>query len=134
MKKGLSASEKKSFMQVLRKLAHATIHHSCHESMVSVISLVVGDGPKRMKSVVNRPMDLNANNTITSHAMRIEMAMRLSSKIMSRNELAMVCSELHTVICSTMQYGPRWQHFWLAVCVLTMACRLIHNKGWRGVV
>jgi hypothetical protein len=88
MKKGLNESEKKSFIQVLRKLAIATIHHSCHVLIVRVIILVVADGPKRMKSVVNSPMDLNANSTTTSHAMRTDIEMRLSSNMMSRNELA----------------------------------------------
>ena len=91
MKKGLSASEKKSFIHVLRKLAHAIIHHSCHELIVSVIILVVSDGPNRMKSVVNNPIDLNANNTITNHAIRTDIDMRLSSNTMSRNELAIGC-------------------------------------------
>ena len=88
MKNGPSESEKKSFMHVLRKLAHATIHHSCHESIVRVISFVVGDGPNRIKSVSNNPMDLNANNTITSQKIRTPMDMRLSSKTVSRNEFA----------------------------------------------
>ena len=86
MKNGLSESEKKSFMHVLRKLAHATIHHSCHELMVSVIILVVGDGPNRMKSDVKRPMDLNANRTMTSQQIRTEIEMRLSSNMTSRKE------------------------------------------------
>ena len=87
MKNGPSESEKKSFMHVLRKLAHATIHHSCHESMVSVMIFVVLDGPKRMKSVVNNPIDLNANMTTMSQQIRTVMDMRLSSNMTSRNEL-----------------------------------------------
>lgn len=94
MKNGLSASEKKSFMHVLRKLAVATIHHSCQESIVSVMILVVGDGPNRMKSVVNKPIDLNANSTMTSQAISTVMEMRLSSNIVSKNVVAMgmVCA------------------------------------------
>jgi hypothetical protein len=105
MKKGDSESEKKSFMHVLRKLAHATIHHSCHESIVSVMILVVSDGPKRMKSVVNRPMDLNANKTMTSHAISTVMEMRLSSKMMSRNEFVMLCLGVwwFYVVCDDVQ-------------------------------
>ena len=89
MKNGPSESEKKSFMHVLRKLAHATIHHSCHESIVRVISFVVSDGPKRMKSVLNNPIDLKASITITNQKIRIPIDMRLSSNIMSRSEFAM---------------------------------------------
>jgi hypothetical protein len=100
MKKGLSESEKKSFMHVLKKLALATIHHSCHELIVRVIILVVSDGPKRMKSVVNSPMDLNAKSTMTNHAIRTAIEMRLSSKIVSRNELAIQCLNVSVVICS----------------------------------
>ena len=86
MKNGPNESEKKSFMHVLRKLAHATIHHSCHELMVSVIILVVSDGPNRMKSVVNSPMDLKASSTMTSQHIKMEIDMRLSSNMTSRNE------------------------------------------------
>ncbi len=89
MKNGPSASEKKSFMHVLMKLAHATIHHSCHELMVSVIIFVVSDGPKRIKSVVNSPIDLNANSTIMSQHMSTPIEMRLSSNTTSRNEFPM---------------------------------------------
>jgi hypothetical protein len=49
---------------------------------------VVLDGPKRMKSVVNNPIDLNANMTTMSQQIRTEMDMRLSSNMTSRNELA----------------------------------------------
>jgi hypothetical protein len=105
IKKGLRESEKKSFMHVLRKLAIATIHHSCHELMVRVIIFVVSDGPNRIKSVVNRPIDLNANRTITSHAIKTEMEMRLSSNMMSRNEAAILYAGIISVLY--VMYGNK---------------------------
>lgn len=96
-------------MHVLKKLAHATIHHSCHESIVRVISLVVSDGPKRMKSVLNKPIDLNANITITSQKIRTAIDMRLSSNIMSRNELAIV---------------------WMVDCVKGYVVKLYQTNQW----
>ena len=105
MKKGLSESEKKSFMHVLRKLAIATIHHSCHELMVRVMILVVSDGPNRMKSVVNKPIDLKAKRTMTSHAIRTAMDMRLSSKIVSRKEVAI--SNVGSVTVLYVLYGSK---------------------------
>lgn len=101
MKNGPSESEKKSFIHVLRKLAHATNHHSCHELIVSVIILVVGDGPKRMKSVSNNPIDLNANNTTTSQQINTPMDMRLSSNTISSKEAAICYSAASNVLCTT---------------------------------
>lgn len=83
-KKGVSESLKKSLKHVLVKLATATMLHSCHVSMVMVIILVFGDGPRCMKSEWNRPIELNEINTMTSQTIRHEMAIRLSSKTASR--------------------------------------------------
>ncbi len=111
MKKGPSASEKKSFMHVLRKLAVATIHHSCQSLIVSVMILVVSDGPKRMKSVVKRPIDLNANSTIISQQMRTAMDMRLSSNMVSKNEFDICCLSGGCMLCSVGLIKHQWGLF-----------------------
>ena len=83
-KNGDSESPKKSFTHVDKKLAIATIHQSCHVSMVRVMIFVVCDGPNRMKSLWNRPIVLNDISTRTSHTINTVIAQRLSSKTLSK--------------------------------------------------
>jgi hypothetical protein len=108
-KKGESESPKKSFTHVERKLAIATIHQSCHVSMVKVMILVVLDGPNRIKSLWNRPIVLNDISTKTSHAINIVMAQRLSSKTLSRMEIAIVKFNPRDALCMKQSAVFQWR-------------------------
>jgi hypothetical protein len=57
------------------------------------------------------PVYLNANSTMTSHAVRTEREMRLSTNIMSRNELAIWYFEASVVIHSVRWDMKKRNHF-----------------------